>query len=141
MLAMLIEFAAFIRLRMSRPLMPRPYRIPLGTGGVGVMLTGPVALLAVMFAMAPFKTWAICGVAVVVGCGLYFVLHHPATRRCCVFLQDPFEATSGAAVAGEPVMAVRVYGTEDLGYVLDVVVEGEEEGKEEGKEELVVPQV
>jgi len=139
MLAMLIEFAAFIRLRVSQPLTPRPYRIPLGTGGVGVMLTGPVALLAVMFAMAPLKTWAICGVAVVVGCGLYFALHHPATRRCCVFLQDPFEATRGAAaVAGEPMMAVRVYGTEDRGYVLDVVEEGEEEGKEEGKKELVM---
>jgi len=75
----------------------------------------------------------------VVGCGLYFALHHPATRRCCVFLQDPFEATRGAAaVAGEPMMAVRVYGTEDRGYVLDVVEEGEEEGKEEGKKELVM---
>ncbi|KAM3575234.1 hypothetical protein VYU27_002820 [Nannochloropsis oceanica] len=127
MLAMLIEFGAFVRLRVSRPLMRRPYRIPLGTAGVSVMLTGPVVLLVCMMAMAPLKAWAICGVAVMVGCGLYFALHHPATRRCCVFLQDPFEASSATAGAWEPLMVVQVYGT-------DVVEEGEGEEEEEKEE-------
>ncbi|TFJ81049.1 hypothetical protein NSK_007692 [Nannochloropsis salina CCMP1776] len=133
MLAMLIEFAAFVRLRVVLPCLPRPYRIPLGTWGICAMLSGPVILLVCMLAMAPLKTWLICGVAVLMGCGLYYVLHHPCTRRRCVFLQDPFERRRDASTSS----VLRVYGTDDLGYVLEVT-DDEANGDEE-KMEAVVP--
>ncbi|EFJ45190.1 amino acid carrier 4, partial [Volvox carteri f. nagariensis] len=50
-LAELLEFAAFVWLRIKRPDLPRPYRVPLPTWGLVVMLLPASALLVVVLAM------------------------------------------------------------------------------------------
>eukprot|EP00927_Polykrikos_kofoidii_P023551 TRINITY_DN21665_c0_g1_i1.p1 TRINITY_DN21665_c0_g1~~TRINITY_DN21665_c0_g1_i1.p1 ORF type:complete len:600 (-),score=58.96 TRINITY_DN21665_c0_g1_i1:242-1912(-) len=50
-LALLLQFAAFIKLRVSEPDLPRPYRVPLGTIGCVLMLTLPVAMCMFLIAM------------------------------------------------------------------------------------------
>lgn len=127
--AMLLEFAAFVRLRRARPDLPRPFRIPLGITGVCLMLAGPVLLLVVVLALAPLATWCICGTAVLVGCGLYWALHHRATRRCCKFFRDPYAPVAEGVVDAD-LPAVLLYGTAtDVGYVGVLDNEAEEGGK------------
>lgn len=68
---MVVEFVAFIRLRVKYPDASRPYRIPLGTAGCVVMLTPPTALICVVLYLASFKVMLVSLGAVVVGLVLY----------------------------------------------------------------------
>lgn len=54
-MAELLEFAAFVWLRIKQPDLPRPYRVPLPTWGVVVMLLPATVLLMVVLAI-PFVT-------------------------------------------------------------------------------------
>jgi amino acid transporter len=46
-LSLLVELAAFVRLRIAEPAMPRPWRVPAGTPGL-IAVTLPPALLAAL---------------------------------------------------------------------------------------------
>jgi len=50
--AMLLEFAALIRLRVNRPGMPRPYRVPFGLAGVIALSVPPMTLCLVSIFLA-----------------------------------------------------------------------------------------
>jgi amino acid transporter len=82
-LSQFIEFAAFIKLRMSQPHLHRPYRIPLGTVGCVVMLLPPVAMLSYILYMAALKTWLISLIFLAVGTGLYWLLMNNRVRGEC----------------------------------------------------------
>lgn len=69
-LGMLLEFLAFIRLRMKYPRAPRPYKIPLGTTGVILMLVPPTIVICVLIALASFKVMIISLGAMLIGCAL-----------------------------------------------------------------------
>eukprot|EP00298_Acanthocystis_sp_HF-20_P003943 c14289_g1_i1.p1 GENE.c14289_g1_i1~~c14289_g1_i1.p1 ORF type:complete len:307 (+),score=118.80 c14289_g1_i1:44-964(+) len=58
-----LEFAAFIYLRITRPDAPRPYRLPLGTKGVCLLFVLPFSTIA---AIMYFSSWK--GHLIVVGC-------------------------------------------------------------------------
>ncbi|XP_020581990.1 probable polyamine transporter At1g31830 isoform X2 [Phalaenopsis equestris] len=64
---MILEFVAFVRLRMKRPEAPRPYRIPLGTVGCILMLIPPTILIIVVLAFASFKVMVVSLFAMMVG--------------------------------------------------------------------------
>jgi amino acid transporter len=49
-LSLLVELAAFVRLRIAEPALPRPWRVPGGTGGMLVAALVPAAVA--LFAMA-----------------------------------------------------------------------------------------
>jgi amino acid transporter len=51
-LALVLEFAALVWLRIKKPEIPRPYRVPLGLGGVIAISTPPVALCFLSVALA-----------------------------------------------------------------------------------------
>jgi amino acid transporter len=74
---MLLEFLAFVLLRVRRPDAPRPYRIPLGTGGCVAMLVLPTALIVLVLALSTVKVALVSLGAVAVGLvlepGLRFV--------------------------------------------------------------------
>lgn len=63
-LALILEFAALVWLRVKEPEMARPYRIPLGTAGVAAMSFPPVALCLVSIALAnePTKLVSLAGI-------------------------------------------------------------------------------
>lgn len=88
-LATLLEYAAFLKLRFSHPELPRPWRIPVSNAGMCALLSLPFAFLVYILYLAPLKTWLIIGAANLVGCGLFFALGHPTIRLCCHFREVP----------------------------------------------------
>ena len=65
-----LEFAAALKLRHACPQLPRPFRVPLGTGGLAAFLAIPfVASLAVMGITVSdsWMSFAICTVALLSG--------------------------------------------------------------------------
>ena len=63
-LALVLEFAALVWLRVKQPEMPRPYRVPFGTAGAIALSVPPVLLCAasIWLADAPTKWVSIAGV-------------------------------------------------------------------------------
>ncbi|PKA51036.1 putative polyamine transporter [Apostasia shenzhenica] len=68
---MILEFIAFVRLRVKYPYANRPYMIPLGTFGSIIMLIPPTILICVVLAFASFKVMVVSLVAILIG----FILH------------------------------------------------------------------
>lgn len=64
--ALLLEFAALVWLRIKRPEMARPYRIPFGTGGVIAFCIPPVllCLLSIMLSNPATKYVGLGGIAI-----------------------------------------------------------------------------
>lgn len=88
-LAELLEFAAFVWLRIKAPHLPRPYRIPLPTWGVILMLL-PASTLLLVVLFLPFinGNWVVVGctlAAMVGGTVLYYLLHLAKDRGWCRF--------------------------------------------------------
>ncbi|XP_019166208.1 PREDICTED: probable polyamine transporter At1g31830 [Ipomoea nil] len=64
---MIMEFIAFVKLRMKYPAASRPYKIPLGTGGSILMCIPPTLLILVVLALASVKVMVISLMAVLIG--------------------------------------------------------------------------
>jgi len=69
--AMILEFAALVRLRISRPEMSRPYRVPYGITGVIAISVPPVALCLLSVALANDATKYLGLGAFALGCAVY----------------------------------------------------------------------
>jgi amino acid transporter len=70
-LALVLEFAALIRLRLKEPDMARPFRVPFGIPGVIALTMPPVALCIVSMAVANAATKIVCLAAIAVGLVIY----------------------------------------------------------------------
>ncbi|KAF8410185.1 hypothetical protein HHK36_002707 [Tetracentron sinense] len=70
-IGMLLEFAAFIRLRIKKPDLHRPYKIPLQTFGVTVLCLPPALLLVFVMCLASLKTFLVSGSVIILGVFLY----------------------------------------------------------------------
>lgn len=64
---MIMEFIAFVKLRMRYPAASRPYMIPVGTTGAILMCIPPTLLICVVLALASFKVMVISLLAVMIG--------------------------------------------------------------------------
>ncbi|CAN0879701.1 Probable polyamine transporter At1g31830 [Linum grandiflorum] len=64
---MIMEFIAFVKLRVDYPEATRPYKVPVGTVGAVVMCIVPSLLLAVVLVIAPGKVMAVSFAAIAVG--------------------------------------------------------------------------
>ncbi|XP_071730478.1 probable polyamine transporter At1g31830 isoform X3 [Rutidosis leptorrhynchoides] len=64
---MVLEFIAFVRLRMKYPATTRPYRIPVGTIGAVLICVPPTVLICVVLALSKVKVVVLSSVAVVIG--------------------------------------------------------------------------
>ncbi|XP_026387466.1 probable polyamine transporter At1g31830 [Papaver somniferum] len=64
---MILEFIAFIRLRMKYHAVARPYKIPVGTVGSILMCVPPTILICVVLALASFKVMLVSFAAIVIG--------------------------------------------------------------------------
>jgi len=74
-IAQLIEFAAFVQLRIKHPEMPRPYRIPLGTLGVSLMLVIPAMFCVVIILLSSTVTLVVIVFITLFGFVLQWFLH------------------------------------------------------------------
>ncbi|KAG0456889.1 hypothetical protein HPP92_022046 [Vanilla planifolia] len=73
-IAMLLEFAAFVRLRLKYPDAARPYRVPMGTAGCVAMVVPPSVLALTVLAFSSLKVALVSLGAVGFGLVLYPVL-------------------------------------------------------------------
>ncbi|XP_068636105.1 probable polyamine transporter At1g31830 [Aristolochia californica] len=78
---MILEFVAFIQLRIKYPKALRPYKIPLGTVGSILMCIPPTLLICVVLALASLKVMLIILIAVVIGLLLQPYLQYVDKRR------------------------------------------------------------
>ncbi|CAM6126533.1 unnamed protein product [Calypogeia fissa] len=82
---MLLEFAAFIWLRIKQPDLQRPYHIPLKTGGVTALLVLPTVLIIVVMIIASAKTVLLSLVITLVGFLAYPAIEYVKERRWVKF--------------------------------------------------------
>eukprot|EP00249_Psilotum_nudum_P024956 c29332_g1_i3 orf=629-2104(+) len=68
---MFAEFAAFIWLRLKKPNISRPYRVPLDTIGVFLLCTPPSVLLVLVMVLATWKVIIVSFTAAFIGFMLY----------------------------------------------------------------------
>ncbi|KAL4290423.1 hypothetical protein GQ457_14G002730 [Hibiscus cannabinus] len=82
---MILEFIAFVRLRMKYPAASRPYKIPLGTVGSILMCIPPTILICVVLALSSLKVAVISLIAVLIGLVMQPGLKYVERRRWLKF--------------------------------------------------------
>lgn len=71
-----IEFAAFLHLRVARPDLPRPFRIPIGTWGMSALLALPMGFILVVVYFSSPTALILSAVLCVMGGGMYYLLQY-----------------------------------------------------------------
>ncbi|MQL97399.1 hypothetical protein Taro_030094 [Colocasia esculenta] len=82
---MIMEFVAFIKLRITHPTAPRPYKIPLGTVGCILMIIPPTLLICVVLVLSSFKVMIVSIIALLIGFLLRPCLKYTEKRRWLKF--------------------------------------------------------
>jgi amino acid transporter len=80
-LALILEFAALVWLRVKRPDMPRPYRVPFGTLGAVAISIPPVALCVLSIGLADDITTMTGCVALATGLLVYYLRFKPGKEN------------------------------------------------------------
>lgn len=70
-ISLVIEYCAFIRLRIARPNLKRPYRIPLNTFGCILMIIPPLVFTTIIMMLASYVTYIYAATTVVVAGVIY----------------------------------------------------------------------
>lgn len=84
-LAELLEFVAFLKLRVSRPELRRPYKLPLSTVGCFIMLLPAGSFLLILLFLASTTTLAVCFLMVSIGFLLPYLISVARRRNWCEF--------------------------------------------------------
>lgn len=82
---MILEFIAFVVLRIKQPNASRPYKIPVGTIGAIIMCIPPTILIFVVLALASVKVMIVSLIAVVIGLVMQPTLKYLQKRRLLKF--------------------------------------------------------
>ncbi|CAA6674684.1 unnamed protein product [Spirodela intermedia] len=82
---MIMEFVAFVKLRVEQPAASRPYKVPLGTTGCVLMLLPPTVLICVVLALSSLKVMVVSLAAVFFGFLLHPFLKLAERRRWATF--------------------------------------------------------
>ncbi|KAJ8763441.1 hypothetical protein K2173_002324 [Erythroxylum novogranatense] len=85
---MLVEFAAFIVLRIKTPELHRPNKVPPQTFGVTLLCLPPALLLVLVMCLASLKTFFISDAVIVVGFCLYPLLIQAKSRKWIKFTRE-----------------------------------------------------
>ncbi|KAF9665950.1 hypothetical protein SADUNF_Sadunf16G0178400 [Salix dunnii] len=87
-IGMLLEFAAFIKLRIKKPELHRPYKVPLQTFGATLLCLPPAMLLVLVMCLASVQTFLGSSVIILLGFLLYPTLVHAKDRKWAKFDTD-----------------------------------------------------
>ncbi|KAK7405839.1 hypothetical protein VNO78_07449 [Psophocarpus tetragonolobus] len=93
-IGMLVEFAAYITLRLKHPNLYRPYRVPLPTFWAAMLCLPPSFLLLVVMSFASFRTLFVTGGVILLGFMLYPALLHAKNNNWILFEQGPHSPVS-----------------------------------------------
>ncbi|KAI8027696.1 putative polyamine transporter [Camellia lanceoleosa] len=80
-IGMLLELAAFVRLRIKKPDLSRPYRVPVQTFGATMLCVPPALLLVLVMSLASARTYLVSSCVVIVGMFLYPAVNHAKDRK------------------------------------------------------------
>lgn len=83
---MLLEFAAFIKLRIVKPDLHRPYKVPFQTFGATAICLPPALLLLFVMYLASLKTYIVSGSVIILGLFLYPAIVHAKEKNWCHFI-------------------------------------------------------
>ncbi|KAF4382473.1 hypothetical protein G4B88_011425 [Cannabis sativa] len=86
---MIMEFIAFVKLRMKYPAASRPYKIPVGTAGAIMLCIPPTLLIFVVLALASLKVMVLSLLAVIVGLVMHPCLKYTEKKRWLRFCVAP----------------------------------------------------
>lgn len=93
-LGMLLEFAAFVWLRVKRPAMPRPYRVPARLPAAVALCLVPSAFLVFVMAIAGWKVYAISAAFTAAGVAVYYLMRFCKARGCLRFSDGGDQGTT-----------------------------------------------
>ncbi|KAL7574619.1 hypothetical protein ACA910_002971 [Epithemia clementina (nom. ined.)] len=71
--ALLLEYLAFLKLRVTRPDLERPYRVPLSTTGCIILFTPTLIAIGAVIYLATLKTWIFGSLVMIFGLLLFYV--------------------------------------------------------------------
>ena len=103
-IGMLLEFAAFIKLRIKKPDLHRPYKVPLQTFGVIMLCLPPSLLLVLVMCLASVKTFIVSGVVMLLGFLLYPTVVHAKDKKWARFGIERPAVSSDDILAGHSIM-------------------------------------
>ncbi|GFY94656.1 amino acid permease family protein [Actinidia rufa] len=86
---MILEFIAFVRLRMKYPAASRPYKIPVGTVGSVLLCIPPTILICIVLALSSLKVMVVSLVGVVIGLVMRPCLKHVEKKKWLKFSESP----------------------------------------------------
>ncbi|RVW72399.1 putative polyamine transporter [Vitis vinifera] len=104
-IGMLLEFAAFIKLRIKKPDLHRPYKVPLQTFGVIMLCLPPSLLLVLVMCLASIRTFLVSGVVIVLGFFLYPTVVHAKDRKWARFVTEQPAVPSDNILEAHPIMS------------------------------------
>ncbi|XP_047319482.1 probable polyamine transporter At3g13620 [Impatiens glandulifera] len=100
-LGMILELAAFYRLRMKYPKMNRPYRVPMNLVGLLIVFIAPVIFLVVIMVIADKVVYLISGIITVFAIGWYFFVKLCKSKNWIEFgVRDDQYDIDGSRIAG-----------------------------------------
>ncbi|CAJ2647007.1 probable polyamine transporter At1g31830 isoform X1 [Trifolium pratense] len=88
-IGMILEFIAFILLKIRHPNAPRPYKVPGGTAGAIIMCIPPTILICVVLAFSSLKVFLVSLVAMAIGLVLQPCLKFMEKKRWMKFSHSP----------------------------------------------------
>lgn len=105
---MMLEFIAFVRLRVVAPSAPRPFKIPLGTVGAVMICIPPTVLMCSVLAFSSLKVMIVSVVAVGIGVLLQPCIKYSEKKRWFRFSvsSELPEIRRGGAAARETEMLI-----------------------------------
>jgi amino acid transporter len=80
-----IEFAAFLHLRIARPDLPRPFKIPIGTLGMSLLLALPMLFICVVVYFSSFVALTLSVLLCLMGVAMYHLLQLAKVNGWCAF--------------------------------------------------------
>ncbi|XP_057964369.1 probable polyamine transporter At3g19553 [Malania oleifera] len=97
-IGMLLEFAAFIKLRITKPDLCRPYKVPLETFGVTMLCLPPALLLLLVMCLASVQTFLVSGIVIILGFFFYSALVYAKNRKWASFVMVQLAAPSDSNI-------------------------------------------
>ncbi|RDX99017.1 putative polyamine transporter, partial [Mucuna pruriens] len=88
-IGMLLEFAAFITLRLKKPNLYRPYSVPLGTFWATMLCLPPALLLILVMCLASLRTFFVSGAVILVGFILHPIMVQAKVKNWILFEAEP----------------------------------------------------
>ncbi|XP_002527494.2 probable polyamine transporter At3g19553 [Ricinus communis] len=130
-IGMLLEFAAFIKLRVKKPELHRPYKVPLETFGATLLCLPPSILLVLVMCLASLRTFLVSGAVIFLGFILYPTLVQAKDRNWIKFDAEQPEVPSSSTVAADGSQEVAVVDEASVMLLSDLsTTETDQEGHE-----------